>query len=201
MPNKIDLTGRTYGTIYIDGPAPSHSGKTYWNCHCIICNKQKIIQGQHIVSKVTRSCGCGHFLQEERPNTLEEQNVNFIIKKCEICGDDFQIINSNGWSRKYCYNCSPSYDDTNRSNAIRRAMKKEAVKRLGGCCQKCGYNKSIYALNFHHIDPSQKDYGLSERGNVHSWEDYWKEVQKCQLLCANCHAELHEQLENQKSHE
>ena len=75
--------------------------------------------------------------------------------------------------------------------ALRKAMKKEAVKRFGGKCQRCGYDKCIGALSFHHLDPSQKDFGLAQNGNTHSWEEYWEEAQKCQLLCANCHAEIH----------
>ena len=193
MPNKVDLTGKNFGTIYVDSPAQSYSGKTYWNCHCIICNKTKIIQGNHLKNGSIKSCGCNHF-----ENKNEENSIN---KKCIICGKEFQI-KDNGQTRKYCYECSPSYiDNKTRSEAstfLRRAMKKEAVKRLGGCCQRCGYNKSIYALSFHHINPEEKDFGLSANGNVHSWENYWKEVQKCELLCANCHAELHEELENQK---
>lgn len=194
MSKKIDLTGKIFGTIYIDSPAPSRSGKTYWNCHCVICNKQKIIQGQHIISGVTKSCGCGHF-------TANKKDTESITKICEICGEKFQIINSNGWSRKYCYNCSPSYTNETRATSIsqlRRAMKKEAIKRMGGACSRCGYNKSIAALNFHHKNPNEKDFGLAQGGDTHSWDDYWKEAQKCELLCANCHAEIHEEWEQNK---
>ena len=194
MPNKIDLTGKIYETIYIDSQAPSHSGKTYWNCHCIICNIKKTIQGSHITSGMTKSCGCGHFLNKEN-------NVESIEKICEICGEKFQITNSNSWSRKYCYNCSPSYTNENRAESLsqlRRAMKKEAIKRMGGACIKCGYNKSIAALHFHHKNPSEKDFGLAQNGIVHPWESYWAEVQKCELLCANCHAEVHEAWEQSK---
>ena len=74
-------------------------------------------------------------------------------------------------------------------------MKKEAVKRFGGKCCVCGYDKSIRALEFHHKDPTQKEFGLAANGSAHSWENFWKEAQKCILVCSNCHAELHEQLE------
>lgn len=116
-----------------------------------------------------------------------------MIKTCEICGSAFETL-SNGHTRKYCFECSPP--NCARSVVIsnlRRAMKREAVKRLGGKCSKCGYNKSLAALNFHHKDPNQKEFGLSAKGITHSWESYWEEAQKCELLCANCHAELHEQ--------
>ena len=70
-------------------------------------------------------------------------------------------------------------------------MKKEAIKRKGGKCEKCGYDKCIAALNFHHLDPNEKEFGLAQNGTVHTWEEFWEEAQKCIVLCANCHAEIH----------
>ena len=58
MPNLIDLTGKIFGNIRCDSQAESKSGKTYWNCSCIICGKQKIIQGTHLRNGNTTSCGC-----------------------------------------------------------------------------------------------------------------------------------------------
>ena len=117
-----------------------------------------------------------------------------MIKKCEICGKEFET-KVNGSNRKYCFDCSPSYSRggsrATTIKALRKAMKKEAVKRLGGKCCKCGYDKCIDALQFHHKDPAQKEFGLSADGNFHNWEEYWNEAQKCELLCANCHAEEH----------
>lgn len=117
-------------------------------------------------------------------------------KECEICKKKF-TIKDKGYSRKYCYECSPSYlkgDSKGRSKTIsslRRAMKKQAVKELGGKCMKCGYDKCIDALVFHHTDPSQKEFGLAQGGTCHTWQEYLKEARKCELLCANCHAEEH----------
>lgn len=119
-----------------------------------------------------------------------------MIKKCEICGKEFET-KTNGSSRKYCFECSPSYPKGGSRAAtikvLRKAMKKEAVKRFGGKCVRCGYNKSLAALEFHHMNPEEKEFGLAASGNTHSWEIYWQEAQKCELLCSNCHAELHEE--------
>lgn len=116
------------------------------------------------------------------------------IKKCEICGKEFETL-PNGGSRKYCFECSPSYPKggsrAKTITALRRAMKNEAVKRKGGKCEICGYDKCVEALSFHHLDPSIKEFGLGQDGNTHSWEDYLKEIEKCILVCANCHAEIH----------
>ena len=117
-----------------------------------------------------------------------------MIKKCEICGKDFET-KPNGGTRKYCFECSPSYPKggsrAKTISALRRAMKQEAVKRRGGKCEICGYNKCLDALQFHHLNPDEKNFGLAQDGITHSWEEYLKETEKCILVCANCHAEIH----------
>ena len=74
----------------------------------------------------------------------------------------------------------------------RKKLREMSLEFSGGKCQICGYNKCTRALNFHHKDPKQKDFGLSERGLTRSWEKIEKEIKKCVLVCANCHMEIHE---------
>ena len=74
----------------------------------------------------------------------------------------------------------------------RQRKKQELVEYKGGCCEKCGYNKSIQALQFHHIDPNEKDFNVG--GRSYSFERLKKEVDKCIMVCANCHIEIHEEL-------
>ena len=66
-----------------------------------------------------------------------------------------------------------------------------AVAHKGSRCQVCGYDKCIEALEFHHLDPRQKDFGISYKGYTRSWARVKEEVDKCALLCANCHREVH----------
>ena len=73
--------------------------------------------------------------------------------------------------------------------AARQKRKQELVYIMGGKCALCGYDKCIAALEFHHVDKSQKERQLSS-GNCHSWEEDIKEVQKCALVCSNCHKEI-----------
>ena len=61
---------------------------------------------------------------------------------------------------------------------------------MGGCCQVCGYNKCLATLEFHHLDPTIKEYGLSTSWSI-SWAKTKEELKKCILLCANCHREVH----------
>jgi predicted HNH restriction endonuclease len=73
----------------------------------------------------------------------------------------------------------------------RRVVRKKAVAYKGGRCEICGYSKCPEALEFHHADSSLKDFGVSEKGYTRSWERVREEIQKCVLVCANCHREIH----------
>jgi len=80
-----------------------------------------------------------------------------------------------------------------------QAVRKRRIKlRLmardykGGKCEICGYAKSQRALSFHHIDPKDKSFGISDKGLTRSWESIRKEIDKCALICANCHMEIHD---------
>lgn len=66
-------------------------------------------------------------------------------------------------------------------------LKIMAIEYKGGKCY-CGYNKCVDALEFHHLDPSKKEFTLS--GMTRSWKRIKKELDKCILVCSNCHKEI-----------
>ena len=70
----------------------------------------------------------------------------------------------------------------------RRIIKEYCVKLLGGKCIVCGYDKYIGALSFHHLDPSKKETIISDKNITMGRAK--KEVEKCVLVCLNCHAEI-----------
>lgn len=74
----------------------------------------------------------------------------------------------------------------------RRDRKIFLVEYAGGKCCKCGYNKNVKALEFHHVDPETKEYTLGQGGVCRDLERDKKEVDKCVLLCSNCHKEEHD---------
>lgn len=74
-------------------------------------------------------------------------------------------------------------------------LKKKAIEYKGGKCIKCSYKKCTRALSFHHLDPSQKDFNI---GTSRSWEKIKKELDKCILVCLNCHNELHHKEDKHK---
>lgn len=73
----------------------------------------------------------------------------------------------------------------------RKAMKARMIRAMGGKCVCCGYNKCNEALDFHHINPAEKEFSFNRvRGNPKSWILIVKELRKCVLVCANCHREI-----------
>lgn len=74
--------------------------------------------------------------------------------------------------------------------ARRKRLKEEAVNIAGGKCKNCGYNKCITALEFHHLQKN-KEGNISTLLKNESRQKLLKEAEKCILLCANCHRELH----------
>ena len=90
----------------------------------------------------------------------------------------------NSWCRQCLYICQSGRD---------HKRKKEAVDYKGGKCVKCGYDKYYGALDFHHRDPSEKDVNFIKL-RKRNWCDYKRELDKCDLVCKNCHAEIHRQL-------
>lgn len=77
-----------------------------------------------------------------------------------------------------------------KERALKR--KKEIIELKGGKCCLCGYNKNYAALEFHHLDSLEKDFSLDSRRLSNTTVDkILKELEKCILVCSNCHKELH----------
>src|SRR3954452_6487995 len=71
----------------------------------------------------------------------------------------------------------------------RRRRKEQLVREAGGRCQICGYDTYMGALQFHHLNPAMKRFGVSHRGIPRALDVAREEIRGCILLCANCHAE------------
>ncbi len=109
---------------------------------------------------------------------------------------NYRKENKEKWSQYY-RNYSSKYTQENkievqqRKNKQRQNKKLQAIEFLGGFCKDCGLKSSYESIyDFHHLDPKQKDIGISRiLGN--SWEKIKLELTKCVLLCANCHRIRH----------
>jgi Homeodomain-like domain len=102
---------------------------------------------------------------------------------CEVHGAAAFARRADGYYR--CLSC--------RADAVvkrRRTVKQILVDEAGGACRLCGYDRFPAALQFHHVDPTQKSFSLSHRGVTIALDAARAEAAKCVLLCANCHAEV-----------
>ncbi len=108
---------------------------------------------------------------------------------CRCCGetDPEKAVNlgSNRKHKSFCKQCHSEYTIDRF-----REYKRKAVEYKGGKCQGCEYDKCIGALEFHHRDPNAKDPTWQYMRN-RKFENIKKELDKCDLLCSNCHRETH----------
>lgn len=88
---------------------------------------------------------------------------------------------------KINYSYLNGYDKVKRR---RKKIKILAVIYKGGKCKKCGYDKYFENLEFHHKDPSKKEFTIAKKCN-NKWQTIKKELDKCMILCSTCHRELH----------
>jgi len=100
---------------------------------------------------------------------------------------------SNKCKQKHHYDRVKEQTNTYHSQSKRAYKRKlQLIEFLGGCCKNCSYSKNISALEFHHRDPNAKEGQLDLRTLSNRSMDYiMTEVDKCDLLCSNCHRELH----------
>lgn len=81
------------------------------------------------------------------------------------------------------------------SDAVKKwrvETKTKMIDAFGGKCGVCGYNRCAEALEFHHINPEEKEFGFGKvMANPKSWEKICEELNKCICVCANCHREIH----------
>ena len=88
----------------------------------------------------------------------------------------------NGATKSHCNSCV--------TMLRHRRLKRRFINRLGGKCNRCGYNKCEAALCFHHMDRETKLFNLGNNFN-RSMKVLEEEALKCELLCLNCHTEEH----------
>jgi len=144
-------------------------------------------------------------------------------KQCEKCKAVFPLKivvdgkKRNLKNRKFCFTCSPFGKHNTRVNPLsndserefvakekarlgtqdrRRKVKWRLVEYKGGKCIRCGYKKKVAAaFSFHHRNPAIKKFALSRAMFGKAWHELKDEVDKCDLLCVRCHAEVHEELD------
>jgi len=114
----------------------------------------------------------------------------FIKINCQYCEKDFNFFRDGGGKRKSCYDCVPE-GKANDASYLRRLIKTKAVNLKGNVCHCCkkSFPQSVY--DFHHLDPAQKDFGLGQKDSTIKWKAVESEIDKCIMVCANCHRMIH----------
>jgi len=114
------------------------------------------------------------------------------LYQCKFCGEEDPVKMAHKGKGRKAYNlCKECF---NKDNIERGRKKKQyLVEFKGGKCESCGYSKVFSALEFHHLEAKHKD---PQFKNMRYWdlEKAKKELEKCLLLCSNCHREAHEKL-------
>lgn len=103
------------------------------------------------------------------------------VCECGVTGEE-NFYKSAKYQCKSCWN--------QRTYQSGRAKLDQLIDERGGQCERCGYHTCRAALQWHHLDPSQKEFQIGHRRGLNI-EQLRSEVSKCQLLCANCHCEVH----------
>ena len=104
---------------------------------------------------------------------------------CQVCTKEFVYDRSKGHRKHQCNTCIV--------NRRRQLVDQLALDYKGRKCCVCGYDRCKRSLQFHHLAPTQKDFLISGNWGL-SWEKLRKELDKCVLVCANCHGEIHDGL-------
>lgn len=140
----------------------------------IICNRKYCLDcspfNQHNTRKI-----------EKYGDSLEGKRYCSDCRQPKIVTDFYR--RKNGGFYSCCKICQ------NRKSDKQKETKLKCVDYKGGKCQRCGYNRCIQALDFHHVSDDKK-FGISTARN-RRFEDLKVELDKCVLVCAICHRELH----------
>lgn len=152
--------------LVIDGKLRNVSNRKF----CLICSPF----GKHNTKKL---------------NQLSPMDIG--KKRCPRClneksGDEFYKRRNGKDYSVYCKQCTS--DETIERQ---QRFKRQCVEYKGGKCEKCGYNKCIAALDFHHKNPKDKDFSIAHVKLTTFTDLIKQELDKCQLVCANCHREIH----------
>lgn len=132
---------------------------------------------------------CSPFGEKNTINLAKQPNRgDTITTLCPSCNKEVKRISGKQHGKGLLCNTCVSVKQRSKRKA-------KAVEYKGGSCVYCGYNKCLQALDFHHRIPETKLFGIS--GNhCRSWDIVKAELDKCDLVCSNCHNEIHAGMKN-----
>ena len=170
-------------------PTCDHCGVTFPN--------RMVIGGKVRVVSTRRFClTCSPFGSRNTRSSLTARTSPH-TKVCSRCRreraiEEFYARRDRNGVTPYCKACYQAID-RDRQQRIKAAL----VQTAGGKCTRCGYSRCLAALEFHHRDPTQKDPSLFRNKHRRARIDdaVRAELEKCDLVCSNCHRELHAEMQ------
>lgn len=136
--------------------------------------------------------GKKHYLQRRKYCLTCSPFGNHNTKKLEIGGDPRicieckEPISSGQKKGRTCFKCF--------FNKRQKVVVEKVKEIVGDACWICGYNKTWKNICFHHVHPEEKKFGMTTRELMLKWERVFREMQKCIVVCYNCHGEIHDNL-------
>lgn len=141
-----------------------------------------LIDGKKRILNKRKYClDCSPF----KANNRIKLEVSLPVGVCKECSKSYTYDKTKGHRRNRCGSCI--------TTKRRKSIKEKAVLSKGGKCMACGYSKYLGALDFHHRDERTKSFTIATAYNM-SWDKISLELEKCDLLCSNCHREKHQKI-------
>lgn len=157
---------------------------------CVNCHREIDDQYGYLVD-------CSALKTTNKKNTFTKERDKKLCNRCDCLKDlkEFYFLKSYNRYVSSCRDCHKKIIVLKRNK-----RKQEWVEYKGGKCCKCGYNKCLSALEFHHINPNDKLFTFSDKKSVSKKtdEELRLELDKCDLLCANCHREIENTIREDK---
>ena len=160
------------------------------------------------IDKIRKICRCVGINDQTKYQKPSLDDINEMKKFYDEVGSLRKVSKKFGWAnrtiRKYIeipekivltedeYKIKRKKDVVKNVVNWRKDKKRKLIEYKGGKCEVCGYDKCVSALSFHHKDPKEKDFSISAKS--YSYERLKKEVDKCIMVCSNCHIEIHENM-------
>ncbi len=145
-----------------------------------------------------------------KDSKMSQTTVKYWMKKYGLQSTKKQFGFEFDPDKKFCPNCKlvldriMFYKRTNGNSTTnckiclnivtvnrQRKLKQQCLDYKGNKCNRCGYNKCVNAMEFHHMNPDEKDFNISRIKLLKFTDIVKQELDKCELLCSNCHREVH----------
>lgn len=154
-----------------------------------------------VKSTVSYHCKNANIANSNIIKSPTKEEIGEMQKYYNVCKSSIKTANRFGWSkwtvlkyvktkkRKILTENERKQKSIDASLRSRRILKEKLVEYKGGKCEICGYDRCIKAMDFHHRNPKEKEFALTYMNR--KWEALVNEVDKCILVCSNCHKEIH----------